>query len=116
MVSVFGKVFFYQFVFAVVTVAKDEGNVVLCGKSLYPSAEMSGKSHQMGVVEGIIITVKHTPPGAESAAAVQQWIISIDDDAIDAIVSSVEQMGIIVGELIGHSVQRPVKADSDGSY
>ena len=113
-VGAFGKMFLDQLVLAVVTVTIDYGNVVLCGKRPYPAAEMSGESHQMCIVQGSIIAVEHTPPRAETPAAVQQWVICIDDDTVDAVVRSVEQIGIIVGELVDHSVHCPVKADVCG--
>jgi len=111
-----GKMFLDEFVFAVITVTKDEGNVVLCGERLNPAAEMSGKPHQMCIVKMVVIAVKHAPPGAESAAAVQQGVICIDDDAINAIVGSVEQVGIIFGELVSHGVHCPVKAIGCSSF
>jgi hypothetical protein len=86
------------------------------GERLYPAAEMSGKPHQMRVVKMVVIAVKHTPPGAKAAAAVQQGVVCIDDDAINAIVGSVEQVGIVVGELVSHKVHSPVKVTGYGSF
>ena len=69
------------------------------------STEMSGKSHQVGIVQVVIIAIKQTPPLPKPSAALQQRNIGIEHKPVDAIIRAVKKLRIILAErIIVHSI------------
>lgn len=89
-------------VLAFTTTAVDERDLVGLGISTYTTAQTTGHAHEVRVVQVIIRPIKASPPCPETTWRLTHLQIGIQDNSIDAIVSAVEDPGIMSGELIHH--------------
>ena len=56
---------------------------------------------QMLVIQLRVVAVQVSPPAAHATTSLPHWEESIEDDAIHTIVDPLQQLGVILGKIIG---------------
>jgi hypothetical protein len=100
--GIFGDMLFGQFMLPFSTLTVNQRNALLCGISVNSSAKATRESHEMGIIEILIIPSQLAPPSSESSGGLGHNEIGIEHDAIDTIICAVKIALIIVTELIWH--------------
>jgi hypothetical protein len=76
-------------------------------------AEPAGHAHQVVVVQFVIGTVMEpAPPRAEPTSRIAQRAVSIQHDAIYAVVAAVQQIRVLCAQLVGPHVRQDSNAAS----
>ncbi|MDP6720195.1 MAG: hypothetical protein QGF59_16160 [Pirellulaceae bacterium] len=79
----------------------DERNVVRRGGGSDSPRKAARPTHQMCVVEIVIIAEDLTPPTTEPAAGLQERDVSVEHDTVETIVTATSLFGITLAEGIG---------------
>jgi len=66
------------------------------------AAESSCHTHQMGVVQVLVTAVQSTPPTTKATIVNPLGEIGIENNAVNAIVGSGQQVGVLITELVWH--------------
>src|ERR1035438_706832 len=76
------------------------GNLISGAISPQPSRERSGHVPQLIVIEVRVAAMELPPPRAESPTSLAHRKVSVEHHTIHAIVGSLQQLGVITGQLI----------------
>src|SRR4051795_2885110 len=94
-------------------VALNDGNAVRFCVTVHTAAEPPGHAHQVVVVQFVIGTVMESaPPRAEPTSRIAQRAVSIQNDAIHAVVAAVQQIRILCAQLVAPHVRQDSSAAS----
>ncbi len=69
----------------------DDRNVVRFGVASHTSTEPAGQPHQVGVVQSLVRSSERPPPHAETTRAMPHPEVSVQNDAVHAIVAAAQQ-------------------------
>src|SRR5437867_6420885 len=86
-----GQLLFSDLMLAFPHRAIDDRNLVRLSPTADATTEATRHPHQMGVVEGLIGTGQALPPEPEPARRVSQTKIGVQDDAVQAVITSAHQ-------------------------
>jgi len=101
-----GQVLLTDVVLVLTSAAVNDRNVVGFGEAAYTATEPTGHAHQMGVVQLFIGSIHQaTPPETEAASRVAQRVVRVQDDAIDTVIATVQQVPVPLGQLVGHGAR-----------
>ncbi len=112
-----GEVLLSNLVLALSASAVDDRNPVRLGGATHPPTETTGHTHQVGIVEFLFRAHESSPPLAEATARIAQPEVPVQDDAINAVIASVQQVTIALAQLVGHQrrVNRPAPSGATPS-
>src|ERR1035441_10357458 len=77
------------------------GNLMPGAISPQPSRERSGHVPQLAIIEVRVAAVELPPPSAQPPTSLAHRKVGVEHHAIHAIVGSLQQLGVITGQLIG---------------
>jgi hypothetical protein len=104
-------VFLGQLVLALIGRAMDQGDVVFLGPGMNPAAETPGHLHQVVRIQGCIRSGQCSPPGTESPTLLAEGKVAIEYDAIDAILTALEEFLVIRRQVIGLFHRKNLRAN-----
>ena len=100
-----GQKFFRKLVLALPCRTVDHGNVVGFGITANATAEPAGQPHQVGVFERLIRSGQRPPPHTEPARVMAHAEVRVQNNAIDAIVATAQQILIERAQPVCHRGQ-----------
>src|SRR6516165_4855024 len=80
--------------------AVDNRNTVGFGITSNATTETTGHPHQVGVIQGVIGPSQLPPPGAEPSGSMCHTEITHQNDSVEAIVATGEEILVKVGESV----------------
>src|ERR1022692_3113951 len=80
--------------------AFDDRNLVLLGPPIHAPTEAPRQTHQMGIIQVVIGAIQEPPPNAKSTRRTAQRKVSIQHDAIDAVVRAIQKLAIVLAERV----------------
>src|SRR6476646_9739998 len=83
----------------------DHGNAVRLGITANATAEPAGQPHQVGVFERVVRSSQRPPPDTEPSGTMPHAEVRIQNDAIDAIVATAQQILIESAQPVCHRGQ-----------
>src|SRR6476646_4396300 len=83
----------------------DHGNAVRLGITANATAEPAGHPHQVGVFERVVRSSQRPPPDTEPSGTMPHAEVRIQNDAIDAIVATAQQILIESAQPVCHRGQ-----------
>jgi hypothetical protein len=98
--GIFGDMLFGQFMLPFSTLTVNHRNALRFGISVNPSAKSTRESHEMGIVQILIVSSQLAPPGSESSSRLGQDEIGIEHNAINTIICALKILLIGVAELV----------------
>jgi hypothetical protein len=99
-VRVGGQVFFCNEVLTLAALTVNEGYAFAFGPTVQTSAEPSGHSHEVIIVQVLIMAMKSSPPGTKASSPLAHGIIGVQHNAVHTVVESVEQVAVILAEWV----------------
>ena len=100
-----GQIFLGEVVLALPCRTVDHGNVVGFGITANATAEPAGQPHQVGIFERLIRSGQCPPPHTEPARIMAHAEVRIQNNAIDAIVATAQQILIESAQPVRHGRQ-----------
>ena len=101
-----GEELFSNVVLTLTSAAVNDRDVPGFSEAAHPTTEATGHTHQMGVVQLLVGAIHQAPPpGPKPAGRVAQAVVGVQDDAIDTVVRTLQQISIPLGQLVGHSTR-----------
>src|SRR5215475_9850025 len=79
----------------------DNRNPLLCAERMQAAGECACHLAQMLVIQLRVVPVQVSPPAAHAATGLPHREKGIEDNAIYAIVDTLQQLGVILGKIIG---------------
>ena len=80
----------------------DDRHVVGPGPSSNPPGEATGQTHEVGVVEPVVVALPAPPPGPEPARGVAQGEVGVEHDPVHAVIGAGEQVAVADGKSVVH--------------
>ena len=101
-----GEELFSNVVLTLTSAAVNDRDVVGFGEAAHPTTEATGHTHQMRIVQMFVGAFHQAaPPLPKAAGRVTQRVVGVQDDAIDTVVGTLQQISIPFGQLVGHSAR-----------
>jgi hypothetical protein len=93
-------------VLTLTSTAVNNRDVVGFGEAAHPTTEATGHTHQMRIVQMFVGAIHQAaPPLPKTAGRVRQHVVGVQDDAIDTVVGTRQQISIPLAQLVGHSAR-----------
>src|SRR5579871_4860163 len=100
--GVAGQELFGNGVLALTSAAVDHGNLAGFGEAAYSTTEASRHGHQMGIVQVFAGAIHQaSPPLPKAAGRVAQRVVGVQNEAIDTVIGTLQQVSIPLGQLVG---------------
>src|SRR5271168_2002841 len=100
-----GEIFFRKVMLALACRTVDHRNAVRLGITANATAEAASQPHQVGVFERLVRSGQRSPPHPEPARIMAHAEVRVQNDAIDAIVATVQQILIESAQPVRHGGQ-----------